>query len=117
VPIEEWVKLAIAVTSGGLLTKSLDWIRDARAGHMKKRRAEVDNAISARDKAAAERDTAEAMLAHERAEHARELRWWERWARILEEHLAITRRKYIDAPCTDTDDLDPYPSRPDRDKP
>lgn len=116
-PIEEWVKLAIAVTSGGLLAKALDWIRDARAGHMQKRRAEVDKAISDRDKAIAARDTAEALLAHERAEHAHEMRWWERWARILEEALTITRRKYIEDSGTDPDDLDPYPSRPDRDKP
>ncbi|MCB8043619.1 hypothetical protein JM654_03770 [Microbacterium oxydans] len=30
---------------GGVVTKSIDWIRDARAGHLSERRAEVDRAI------------------------------------------------------------------------
>ena len=97
--IEDLVKLIIAVSSGGLLVKILDWVRDARKGHLQKRRAEVDTAIEARDDAVA--DAA----------------WWQRWARIVEEALAIARRRFIDAPCTDPDELDPYPSRPDRDKP
>lgn len=91
---------------GGITTKLIDWARDARAGHLQKRRAEVDKAIAERDQARAERDQARADLG-----------WWQRWARILEESLAITRRKFIDAPGTDTDDLDPYPSRPDPAKP
>lgn len=89
---------------GGIVTKSIDWIRDARQGHLQKRRAEVDMAIAERDKARGERDRALAQIA-----------WGERWARILEEALAIARRRFIDAPCTDPDELDPYPSRPDRD--
>lgn len=104
--IEDLVKLIIAVSSGGLLVKILDWIRDARKGHLQKRRAEVDAAIAERDKARADRAAALADAA-----------WWQRWARIVEESLAVARRRFIDAPCTDPDDLDPYPSRPDRDKP
>lgn len=102
---------------GGIVTKLIDWARDARAGHMQKRRAEVDKAISERDTARRERDDAEATLSRERATHGSEVRWWERWTRMLEEHTSLVRRRFIDAPCTDPDDLDPYPSRPDRDKP
>lgn len=104
--IEDLVKLIIAITSGGLLVKILDWVRDARQGHLQKRRAEVDAAIAERDKARTERDVAIARVG-----------WLERWVRILEEHASLVRRRYIDAPCTDPDDLDAYPSRPDRDKP
>lgn len=104
--IEDIVKLVIAITSGGLLVKILDWVRDARRGHLQQRRAEVDAAIAERDRARAERDDA-----------LTELGWFERWTRILEEHVSLVRRRYIDAPCTDPSDLDPYPSRPDRDKP
>ncbi len=96
-----------------VLSKSIDVFRDARAGHLQKRRAEVDKAIGERDHARKERDLAIADLVVARSD----IRWWERWARILEEALAITRRRYIDAPGTDPDDLDPYPSRPDVDKP
>lgn len=88
---------------GGVLVKLLDWARDARAGHMQKRRAEVDKAIAERDEARRERDAARAEVA-----------WYVRWVRILEEHAAIVRRKFIDAPCTEVDDLDPYPPRPTR---
>ncbi|KTS90665.1 hypothetical protein NS183_07715 [Microbacterium testaceum] len=95
---------------GGIATKTIDWIRDARAGHLERRRAEVDKAIGERDRARAERDAAVIKLTAERE-------WWERWARILEEALALARRRFIDAPCTDPDELDPYPSRPSRDKP
>ncbi|TLF33220.1 hypothetical protein [Microbacterium sp. 5K110] len=102
--IEDLVKLIIAITSGGLLVKILDWVRDARQGHLQKRRAEVDAAIAERDKARVERDVAIARVG-----------WLERWVRILEEALALARRRFIDAPCTDPDELDPYPSRPDRD--
>ncbi len=87
----------------GVLVKLIDWARDARAGHMQKRRAEVDKAIAERDEARRERDTARAEVA-----------WYARWVRILEEHTAIVRRKFIDAPCTEIDDLDPYPPRPSR---
>jgi len=113
VTIEDLVKLIIAVSSGGLLVKILDWVRDARKGHLQKRRAEVDAAIAERDKARAERDTA----IEARDDAVADAAWWQRWARIVEEALAIARRRFIDAPCTDPDELDPYPSRPDRDKP
>ncbi|MDI9889986.1 hypothetical protein [Microbacterium sp. IEGM 1404] len=102
---------------GGVLTKSLDWIRDARAGHLERRRAEVDKAIAEREKARAERDQALLDLAAEKAARTADVAWWERWGRILEEALALARRRFIDAPCTDPDDLDPYPPRPSRDKP
>lgn len=102
---------------GGVLTKTLDWIRDARAGHLERRRAEVDKAIGERDKARSERDQAQLDLASERSARAADVAWWERWARILEEALALARRRFIDAPCTDPDELDPYPPRPSRDKP
>lgn len=115
--IEDVVKLIIALTSGGLLVKILDWIRDARKGHLQQRRAEVDAAIADRDKARGDRDQALLDLTAERAARAADVRWWERWARILEESLALTRRRFIDAPGTDPDELDPYPSRPSRDKP
>lgn len=102
---------------GGIATKSLDWIRDARAGHLERRRAEVDKAIKERDTARGERDRAISDLAAERIARASDIAWWERWARILEEALALARRRFIDAPGTDPDDLDPYPPRPSRDKP
>lgn len=84
---------------GGVAVKLIDVARDALAGHMTKRRAEVDKAIAERDKARAE------------------LRWWIRWADVLEESLRVHRRQMIDATCIDPDDLDPYPSRPDKEKP
>lgn len=100
---DQIVAIIIALATGGVLTKLVDWARDARAGHMQKRRAEVDKAITERDEARRERDAARAEVA-----------WYIRWVRILEEHAAIVRRKFIDAPCTDIDDLDPYPARPAR---
>lgn len=103
--IEDIVNLVITLFSGGLLVKILDWIRDARKGHLQQRRAEVDAAIAERDKARSERDKALADVG-----------WFERWTRILEEHVSLVRRRYIDAPCTDPGDLDPYPPRPSRDK-
>lgn len=102
---------------GGIATKTLDWIRDARAGHLERRRAEVDKAIKERDTARAERDQALRDLAVEKTARTADVAWWERWARILEEALALARRRFIDAPGTDPDELDPYPPRPSRDKP
>lgn len=84
---------------GGVVTKLIDIARDAYAGHMKERRAEVDKAIAERDKARAE------------------LRWWQRWADIAEEALRVHRRRMIDAPCIDPADLPEYPSRPGKEKP
>lgn len=84
---------------GGVLMKLLDWARDAHAGHLQKRRAEVDTAIAERDKARAEAN------------------WLDRWADVLEESLRVHRRQMIDAPCIDPDDLPTYPSRPDKEKP
>lgn len=101
---EQIVAIIIALATGGVLTKLVDWARDARAGHMQNRRAEVDKAIAERDEARRERDAARVEVA-----------WYVRWTRILEEHAAIVRRKFIDAPCTEVDDLDPYPPRPTRD--
>lgn len=98
---------------GGISLRLFDVIRDWAAGHLKKRRAEVDRAIHERDQARKERDTALADLATAR----HELRWWDRWANVLEEALRLVRRRFIEAPCTDPDDLDPYPSRPDKEKP
>ncbi|KTR96474.1 hypothetical protein NS220_02020 [Microbacterium testaceum] len=112
-----WTLILGSSVVGGIATKTLDWIRDARAGHLERRRAEVDKAIGERDKARAERDAAVIDLAAERAARDADVRWWERWARILEEALALARRRFIDAPGTDPDELDPYPSRPSRDKP
>lgn len=115
---EQIVTLILTSSVGGIVvSKSFDWVRDARAGHLAKRRAEVDKAIGERDKARADRDQALLDLAAARAAHTADTRWWERWERILEEALALVRRRYIDAPCTDPDDLDPYPPRPSRDKP
>lgn len=98
---------------GGIVTRLFDVVRDWAAGHMEKRRAEVDRAIRERDHARKERDTVLADLAAAR----HELRWWDRWANILEESLRILRRRFIELPCIDPDDLDPYPSRPDKEKP
>ena len=53
----------------------------------------------------------------EREKRASEQRRWERGAGVREEALTTTRRKYIEDSGTDPDNLDPYPSRPDRDKP
>jgi hypothetical protein len=88
---------------GGVITKSMDWIRDARAGHLQARRAEVDRAKSAEAVALEKRDAA--IDAEE--EQARK-------TRIAEESLAIHRRVIIDAPCLGPEALPPYyPSRKD----
>lgn len=93
--------LSSSVISGVLL-KVLDWIRDARAGHLQKRRAEVDRAITERDRAVSELEAAEA------AEDSQARR-----ARIVEESLAVHRRVIIDAPCLGPEALPAYPSRKD----
>lgn len=87
---------------GVVATKLLDWARDARAGHLQNRRAEVDRAITERDIAQAQRDTAES---------AEELQ--ARRVRIVEEALAVHRRVIIDAPCLGPEHLPTYPSRKD----
>ena len=87
---------------GGVITKSIDWFRDARAGQLQKRRAEVDRAITERDKAITDLEAAEA------AEDAQARR-----ARIVEESLAVHRRVIIDAPCLGPEALPAYPSRKD----
>ncbi len=82
---------------GGVIAKALDWIRDARAGHLQQRRAEVDRAFAERDAAFAERDRA--VEAEE--DQARK-------TRIAEESLHIHRRVIIDAPCLGPQALPPY---------
>lgn len=89
------VLLLTSTVVGGVLTKLLDWAKDAWAGNLQKRRAEVDKAIQERDRA-------------EDAEEAQARR-----VRILEESLAVHRRQIIDAPCLGPDELLPYPSRKD----
>lgn len=87
---------------GGVVTKSLDWIRDARAGHLSERRAEVDRATqraTAEEKRADEAEAAEDAAA--------------RRARVVEESLAVHRRIIIDAPCLGPSALPAYPSRKD----
>lgn len=93
--------LSSSVISGVIL-KAIDWIRDARAGQLQKRRAEVDRAIT-------EKNTALSEL--ERAEAAEENQ--ARRARIVEESLAVHRRVIIDAPCLGPEHLPAYPSRKD----
>jgi len=96
---------ALLLTStvvGGVVTKLLDWIRDARRGQLQKRRAEVDKAIQERDRAL---ERAEASEAAEDDAARR--------ARIVEESLAVHRRVIIDAPCLGPQHLPPYPSRKD----
>lgn len=93
--------LALILSSsvvGGIAVKLIDWIRDAISGQMQKRRAEVDKAIKERDDARADSE------------------WHARHADVLEESLRIHRRRMVDAPCIDPDDMPPYPSRPDRDR-
>lgn len=97
--------LAIGITG----TKLWDWWRDARAGQMQKRRAEVDRAITERDKAT-ERADAEALRA-DKAEAAEDTA--ARRTRVIEESLAVHRRLIIDAPCLGPSHLPPYPSRKD----
>lgn len=92
------VILSSSVISGVAL-KAIDWIRDARHGQLQKRRAEVDRAITERDKALTDLETAEA------AEDAQARR-----ARLVEEALAVHRRIIIDAPCLGPDDLPDFPS-------
>jgi hypothetical protein len=83
---------------GGVVTKLIDWVRDARAGQLQKRRAEVDRAEVEKDKALARADAAEA------AEDAEA-----RWCRIVEEGWARDRRTMIAAGLEPS----PYPSRKD----
>ncbi len=87
---------------GGVITKSMDWIRDARAGHLQERRAEVDKATQ---HAALETKRADAAEAAEDAAARR--------SRIVEESLAVHRRLIIDSPCLGPEHLPPYPSRKD----
>lgn len=94
--------LLTSTVVGGVVTKLLDWWKDARAGQLQKRRAEVDNAMQERDREAARADAAED------AEEAQARR-----ARIVEESLAVHRRVIIDAPCLGPQHLPPYPSRKD----
>lgn len=87
---------------GGVITKSMDWIRDARAGHLSERRAEVDRA------------TQRATQAEQRAEASEEAEdAAARRSRVVEESLAVHRRIIIDAPCLGPSELPPYPSRKD----
>lgn len=84
---------------GGVITKSMDWIRDARAGHLSERRAEVDKATqraSAEERRADEAEAAEDAAA--------------RRTRVVEESLAVHRRIIIDAPCLGPSHLPVYPS-------
>ncbi|WP_221585539.1 hypothetical protein [Microbacterium sp. G2-8] len=85
---------------GAVVTKLIDWARDAHAGHLSKRRAEVDRAIQERDKARTALEGAEA----EEDRLARRIR-------RVEESLAVHRRVIIDAPCLGADHLPDYPSR------
>lgn len=87
---------------GGVITKSMDWIRDARAGHLQQRRAEVDKAT--------QHATLETQRA-DQAEAAEDIA--ARRARIVEESLAVHRRIIIDAPCLGPEHLPTYPSRKD----
>jgi len=94
--------LAGSTVLGGVITKTLDWIRDARAGQLQARRAEVDRALQDRDKAIEQR---EAAIEAEDAQA--------RLTRRVEESLAIHRHIIIDAPCLGPTALPPYPSRKD----
>ncbi len=87
---------------GGIVTKIIDWIRDARAGQLQKRRAEVDTATQRADAAERRADAAEAA----EDEQARR-------NRILEEHLAVHRLIIINAPCLGPEHLPAYVSRKD----
>lgn len=88
--------LSSSVISGVAL-KAIDWVRDARAGQLQKRRAEVDRAITERDKALTDLEAAEA------AEDAQARR-----TRVAEESLAVHRRIIIDAPCLGPNHLPNY---------
>lgn len=94
---------------GGVAMKIIDWVRDARAGQLQKRRAEVDHAIAERDKAIVERD--KAIADREESEAAEDDK--ARRVRVVEESLAVHRRVIIDAPCLGPEALPPYPSRKD----
>ncbi|WP_440942738.1 hypothetical protein [Microbacterium sp. 22195] len=94
--------LSSSVVSG-IVLKLFDLIKDARAGQLQQRRAEVDRAETEKDKAIARADAAEA------AEEAQARR-----TRIVEESLAVHRRLIIDAPCLGPGTLPEYPSRSER---
>ena len=87
---------------GGVITKTMDWIKDARAGHLSERRAEVDRATQRATEAERRADASEA------AEDAAARR-----SRVVEESLAVHRRIIIDAPCLGPSALPAYPSRKD----
>lgn len=94
---------------GGVLTKVIDWIRDARAGHLSERRAEVDRATqraTEAEKRAAdfERRAADSEAAEDAAA---------RRTRVVEESLFVHRRIIIDASCLGPSALPDYPSRKD----
>ena len=87
---------------GGVITNSMDWIRESSSGQLQERRAEVDKATQ---HAAHETKRADAAEAAEDAAARR--------SRIVEESLAVHRRLIIDAPCLGPEYLPPYPSRKD----
>ena len=91
--------LSSSVVSG-IVLKLFDLIKDARAGQLQQRRAEVDRAETAKDKALARAEAAEEAQA--------------RRTRIVEESLAVHRRLIIDAPCLGPGTLPDYPSRSER---
>lgn len=99
-----WIAIAVAALGGGFLRDVGKWVVDSWKGRNAARRDEVARAIAERDKAVLERDAARS-----------ELSWWQRWARIVEESLALHRRRMIDAPCLTDQDIPTYPSRPDKD--
>ena len=91
------LSLVLGSTAGGaIIVKLIDWAREAAAGRMTQRRAEVDAAIKERDIAKARADVAE--------DEAEDLKV-DRDA--LREYLHIHRRLIIDAPCLGPDRLPP----------
>lgn len=99
----QWLALVLGSSVvSGVVVKAIDWVKEARAGRMQQRRAEVDKVAQAKD-----RETARAEAAEAAEEEA------SRRVRILEESLAVHRRQIIDAECLGPAALPPYPSRKD----
>ncbi len=91
------LSLVLGSTAGGaIIVKLIDWAREAAAGRMTRRRAEVDTAIRERDLARARADLAENE--RDAAEVA---------VMTLREEIYINRRVIITAPCLGQDDLPP----------
>ena len=91
------LSLILGSSAGGaIIVKLIDWMRDAAAGRVTQRRAEVDTAIRDRDLARARAEVAES-----RADKSDDD------VLALREEIYVHRRLIIEAPCLGPTHLPP----------